>query len=216
MCKRFIVETTKDPCCMSCNFKFDANFCISNLNRVFMDGTYKDHRMKLLLEREISKMPETIHLAEQEKKVEGVLAKNKLINSEIKDLNAKIALLKNDLYKNMVTIQDIRSNKVSKAKFIMPCPDEECRGYLSTSYKCELCKKFTYPRCVEIIGYNKNVPHECEEGKVATAELIKKTSKACPGCGERIMKIDGCDQMWCTTCHTAFSWKTGKVDTGGS
>ena len=49
---------------------------------------------------------------------------------------------------------------------------------------------------------------------VKTAELIKKDTKPCPSCGERIQKIQGCDQMWCIKCHQAFSWKTGAIDSG--
>jgi ribosomal protein S27AE len=56
--------------------------------------------------------------------------------------------------------------------------------------------------------------HVCDEELVKTAELIRKTSKPCPTCGERIIKATGCDQMWCVKCHTAFSWRTGQIDRG--
>ena len=90
----------------------------------------------------------------------------------------------------------------------MPCPREECRGFLSTQYKCEICKFHTCPHCLEVIGESKE-GHECDPDTVATAEAIKAQSKPCPKCGTRISKISGCDQMWCISCHTAFSWRTG-------
>jgi len=47
---------------------------------------------------------------------------------------------------------------------------------------------------------------------VETAKLLAKDSKPCPKCQSLIFKISGCDQMWCTQCHTAFSWKTGSIE----
>jgi hypothetical protein len=47
---------------------------------------------------------------------------------------------------------------------------------------------------------------------VETAKLLEKDSKPCPKCQSLIFKISGCDQMWCTQCHTAFSWKTGALE----
>ena len=40
------------------------------LNRSFITNDYKKHRSSLLVEREISKLPETMQLAEQHKKAE--------------------------------------------------------------------------------------------------------------------------------------------------
>jgi len=55
--------------------------------------------------------------------------------------------------------------------------------------------------------------HECKPDDLATAQLLDKDTKCCPKCATGIFKIEGCDQMWCTQCHTAFSWKTGEIQT---
>ena len=100
-----------------------------------------------------------------------------------------------------------------RKKFIMPCPGENCKGFLSCQYKCELCKQFTCPDCFEIIGSSHNLPHECSPDNLKTAEMIKRETKGCPNCGVRIYKIEGCDQMWCTNCKTAWDWKSGEIQT---
>lgn len=56
--------------------------------------------------------------------------------------------------------------------------------------------------------------HVCDPNKVATAQLLAKDTKPCPKCAAMIFKVDGCDQMWCTQCHTAFSWRTGVIEEG--
>lgn len=57
--------------------------------------------------------------------------------------------------------------------------------------------------------------HECKQEDIDTAELIKKDSKPCPKCNISIMKVNGCDQMWCVSCHTTFDWKTLHIKTSG-
>ena len=66
--RTYLLGTTLDPHCMNCKKIWDQDFLITNLNRTFYDKDYKKHRKDLLVEREISKLPETMHIDEQKKK----------------------------------------------------------------------------------------------------------------------------------------------------
>ena len=103
-----------------------------------------------------------------------------------------------------------------KREFIMKCGADECRGFLSTAYKCGVCETWTCPDCLVILGKDKTVEHTCKPDMVESAKAIKAETQPCPKCAARIFKVDGCDQMWCTMegCNTAFSWKTGHMVTG--
>lgn len=99
-----------------------------------------------------------------------------------------------------------------RRKFVRACPADDCRGFLSTQWKCGLCAVNVCCKCHEI-KRGDGEEHTCDPDAVATAELLSKDSKPCPECAALIFKVDGCDQMWCTQCHTAFSWRTGKTET---
>lgn len=100
---------------------------------------------------------------------------------------------------------------VNKKTFIRRCGDGDCRGFLSTQWNCGLCTKSTCKDCHVVKVADE--AHVCKADDVATATLLATDSKACPKCATLIFKIDGCDQMWCTQCHTAFSWRTGLIET---
>ena len=104
--------------------------------------------------------------------------------------------------------------KRERREFIMRCPAADCRGFLSTAYKCGTCSKKTCSECTEII--EDGGEHTCKPESVESTKAIKKETRPCPKCAAPIYKIDGCDQMWCTNggCNTAFSWTTGQVVTG--
>ena len=95
-------------------------------------------------------------------------------------------------------------------KFIRACSYNGCQGFLSTSWKCGLCEKRTCPDCHE----PKEAVHVCKQECIDTANLLNRDTKTCPKCATLIFKIEGCDQMWCTQCATAFSWRTGQIEIG--
>jgi hypothetical protein len=106
--------------------------------------------------------------------------------------------------------QNVEPN--TRREFIMRCPAEECRGFISASYICGICTKKTCSDCLEIL----EAGHACKNESIESAKAIKKETRSCPKCAARIFKIDGCDQMWCTVdgCNTAFSWNTGHIVSG--
>jgi hypothetical protein len=117
--------------------------------------------------------------------------------------------IEHDIYNDTNTVAGVKEKK----EFILKCVKEGCRGFLSTSYKCELCSIFVCKDCMIPKSEKDDDIHECKKDDVDTIRMIRKDTKPCPKCGIRISKIDGCDQMWCVaeSCGTPFSWNTGKI-----
>jgi hypothetical protein len=95
-------------------------------------------------------------------------------------------------------------------EFVKPCSRSGCNGFLSTMWKCRACGEYTCKDCHE----PKDPDHVCNPDTLKSVEQIKSDSKPCPKCTSPIFKIEGCDQMYCTSCHTAFSWRTGRIELG--
>lgn len=107
---------------------------------------------------------------------------------------------------------DVEEKKVvTTTSFI--CPVVNCDGIV-TGGKCSYCKNAICVKCHTLKNPCAEGPHECDPNVLATMNLLKKDTKPCPKCKIPIHKIDGCDQMFCVKCKTAFSWKTGKIETG--
>ena len=128
-----------------------------------------------------------------------------------------------------IEVYHLRNNRVpsEKKEFVRKCPVNECRGFLSTRWKCDVCENYICSECNEIKApeaprghgtleapETPEAPHVCDPGAVETIKLLKKDTKPCVKCGTMIFKISGCAQMWCPSCHTAFDWNTGRVETG--
>jgi hypothetical protein len=203
---------------MNCKQAWSNYFIVTNLNKSFVESTYTLHRATVLMELEKSKMPDTMNAVDNYVKGEDLEKEVVVIDKELTELRRQCSLLNTKRQQKITQASALKSGKVATAerkKFIMPCPADDCRGFLSTGYKCEACKNHACPHCLDVLGPNPNhVQHTCDPDAVKTAELIKSTTKPCPKCGERISKIEGCDQMWCVSCHTAFGWKTGNIETG--
>jgi len=217
---------------MGCRRAWNDEFLDLNFTRAFRTGPYKKHREDVLMEREIAILPTRQPRVEAKLKVREVEGEIKEVNKKLQDLDVQRAKVLRESHRLSARITRYTAESEGRAppawtltdgekaatperaKFIMKCPDGECRGFLSTAYKCGTCQMWACPDCLVIKGKDKDAEHTCDPGQKESVALIVKESRPCPKCGERISKVDGCDQMFCTECHTAFSWNTGAVVNG--
>ena len=256
--KRYLLETTQSAHCMNCKHEWSRVTLMENIPKTFIGIEYKKRRQELIMELEKSMMPATQPYVEIEIERNRIheLAKeiHKLRHKKYTVCNYSDLFLEYELecvrkehYIKCIT-RDIRDkndrlsgnrngNRENRAQFIRKCPVENCKGFLSTGWKCGICKTKVCAKCHEIkkrgtslheineTGEEKEEAeekededetgngHVCDPNNVETAKLLKHDTKACPKCAAMIFKIDGCDQMFCTQCHTAFSWNTMQIET---
>ncbi len=100
-------------------------------------------------------------------------------------------------------------------RFICACPIPECRGLVPKgTHVCSVCNSRICHLCYmpRPRRTSKTDPrHTCISEHLETARLLRQDTKPCPKCAAPIQKNGGCDHMWCSQCHTHFSWKSGNI-----
>ena len=209
--KKYLIDGVLDAHCMSCRRAWNDEFLDLNFTAAFRKGPYKKHREDVLLDREISILPTRQHRVEATIKLTELGKKAKEVHNELMEWEKerqKILVQSHAMNRQITrytaeaegrappawTLNEGERTQPDKerAKFVMKCPADECRGFLSTAYKCGTCQKWACPDCMIIKGDEKDAEHTCDPQLKETVALIIKESKPCPKCGERISKIDGC------------------------
>lgn len=218
-CERYILGQTVAKCMNNdCDKEWSRKHIAQNFTKSFITGAWKKNREKVLFDKEKALLPATQGQVQNSIEKERIAMEIKEVNEEIKKIKIQYGRLldkKNVLNQANYRLHQnnnytLQTTNTQKTNYVRACPDEDCRGYLNGSWKCGLCDKTTCSKCHVIIQPDQD--HECNKDDVETANLLKKDTKPCPTCSTGIFKIDGCDQMWCTQCHTAFSWKTGRIE----
>jgi hypothetical protein len=214
--KTYIFKCENDNViCMNreCNKRFLKTTLFELLPVNWLNKEFKKYQHEIRFKKQQTLFSDVMGQVEYEVKSTKLRKHYKDIESEMKE---KIAGINLEYKLKLTNATDaiyahhnttLASSKVKK-KFIKPCAFNNCKGMLDLDWKCGICDMITCSKCFEHI---KDINHICSEDNIKTVELIKKTTKNCPTCGEGIYKIEGCDQMYCTSCNTAFSWNTGKI-----
>jgi hypothetical protein len=225
--QRYILESFQDPHCMGCKTLWNREFVDSFCTKYFRNTELRRHRENVLLEREKALMPETQPEVEriiQMRKLRRIIRKQKEDLIELhhrygafdydQPLPDEIRTLYRDMENTYRHLEQIRMNGTTidnePRRFVRQCPVEECKGFLNEEWYCGLCEVNYCKDCNEPV----TLDHECNPETAKTMKLLNKDSKSCPKCGTVIHKTSGCAQMWCISCHTAFNWRTGEIESG--
>ena len=208
----YLLGSAMDPHCMSCRVEWTETFTRENMAKTFMSKTYKSHREKILLDREKSMLPAAQNEIEKKHEI-------KKIGARIQEMRNVIRSIEKEIEQEQFLIQHISNggkagdDAVERRQYIRGCPVNDCRGFLSSQFKCGTCQLRACRECHAPLDEEE---HKCDPVVVESIKFLEKDSKPCPGCGAVTFKIDGCNSIWCTveTCHTSWDWKTGRIEKG--
>ena len=212
--KTYLESSIQDRAlCCNCKIPWDDAFLVDSLSQSWFLGDYRKTRKAILCERQKALFPATmVHMEERRKRVEHLEKINELKQrlSEAKNHVYHLEQQIDDMYDTLPRMRYVQSSQAHKRYF--RCSTADCKGFFSSdNHVCAVCNQSTCYTCLQA----KTGPeHECDPEHVASAETLKKATVACPSCHVRIQKSEGCDQMFCTQCMTAFSYRTGEIVTG--
>jgi hypothetical protein len=223
---------------MECKHEWSVDFLAIKFSTSWLKNKYREHLKLVALARETARLPETMEAAERFRKEESFreeFAEVARRKAEVKKRYHKkllqFSIEEEDIRNRRIRFfrghDDVEEDEGGKAStYVLPCPADKCRGYVeSKTWKCAICETKVCKKChvarevkstrvVKGVKKTSYEAHECEEDAIETATAIMKETKPCPKCASRIFRISGCPQMFCTVCHTAFNWDTGRVEMG--
>jgi hypothetical protein len=227
----FILDTSNAiPNCMNCHKELQREFMVENFTQKFVTQDWKKHREQIIFQKERALLPTRQPVAEMVRRKDVLKRENDELLRQITELRTRQYQCQREIgnieYRVRVgpaadAYPNPRYGGAAAATphasaFIRPCPNtaNNCRGFLSTQWKCNLCNMWACKDCHEIKGTTQDTPHECNPENLASAKLIDAETRPCPKCGARVFKISGCNQMFCTACNDcAFDWVTGRIET---
>ena len=202
ICHRCQFNYGKDHC-IKCNIKFGHDFILSNLGEKFIKEIVRPNRIAELMRGQRELLPSTQN---------EIIRLNEL---KVQRHNLRYGIETGsgagDGVDTMHQSGEEAADGSGGSHEIFGCPKRECRGFIRRGYTCELCYTKVCSRCREVVVDGSDSTHVCKSENITLMEVLDSETKSCPRCTVKIYKIEGCNDMFCTHCHTHFCWRTGKV-----
>ena len=204
--QKYLLEVNRADC-MACHAEKDEDYIRATFPAAWVNGPFKAHRERILVDLEIARLPASQHLVANYKLAEALRGNVRDEAQERKRLKRRIADI--DEYaetsrwriKRMVDTKyatngdrpwetpDTKGSRAS-ATTMLKCVNSECRGFITdaATMKCGVCATVACKKCHELLEES----HECNPDVLATVTMLRRDTKNCPKCATMIFKLSGC------------------------
>jgi len=212
--ERYLLETINPPHCMKCKKHYSTEFFLSQFSHAFHEKYKEKQKIKLFQQEKLffqDTMPIVVSLRERDAYKKKIIEKSNLLyalQQEILDMESHYRILNE---RCQISNYRKKQTQPKQPRIQIQCPQPNCRG-ICIHHRCPLCESIICSECHQLLLMDEN--HMCKEEDLQSVKKILQECRSCPQCSVVIYKTDGCDQMWCTHCHVAFSWRTGEIEKG--
>jgi len=202
-------------CCRNCNHVLDDVWLYQNMGKAYVTEKYKKLSARHFVYKTLSSQAGVASVNAVKTEIDLVQAELLKAKNVVKGLNNRLRTLKDHLHSESHKL--LQEKAIAAANKVI-CPKAQCKGFLLADdqqthvLQCNVCSFVCCNDCREPINPKAPITaaHTCNPEERASVQAILRESSACPGCGHVIYKGEGCDDMFCTVCHTTFSYTTGQ------
>lgn len=205
--QQYLLSLQGDAHCMNlqCKRAFDGEFLSLHLPKTWLLTKYKTHREKVLLDREMALLPESQEILDTYRHAQDLRARLVAIEEERRELQRRlldVAVESGRMRRDLDVMQTSNYTRRpagaegaaarERRQFVRACPVDDCRGFLSTAWRCGTCETWVCKDCGEPkLNGQRDEEHVCDPGMAASHALLQRDSRPCPQCAAMIFKIDG-------------------------
>ena len=155
------------------------------LSRTFMDKTYKEHQKGALIAEAEARLGEHQEYARRQIETEKLQTTLSEAKRRLKEAKAYYQQCQDDFFAHVRFVNGHSgAPRQERGEFFMACPSHDCRGKLSTAYKCGLCEHFFCPDCHKDKGLDRNTEPGKKRNTAATIRCWRPSRLLCPNsCG---------------------------------
>ena len=218
--KRYILSTMQDAHCLFCFHVFSDATMRETFNKTWVHSHYKHHRENILVQREKQLLPQAQPLVRNFRIAETCRHNIEENTDRLNQLRSECERLRSQIWRDQSTLarlertgyRDTRAEEDREKKNVVQfgCPVADCRGFVEDGV-CGTCEVKVCMGCGEPTAEDDH--HQCNPDTKKGFQYTIRNSKRCPKCFTNISKTDGCNQMFCVVCKTAFMYDTLEICT---